>query len=95
MKPATASSSRKSIAKLAEGLGVTFRFGVTIRHLLREGDRVTGVATDAGQLQADATVVALGSYSPKLVAPLGIRLGIYPIKGYSITVPITDAGRRA
>jgi D-amino-acid dehydrogenase len=51
---------------------------------------VTGAATDAGELQADATVVALGSYSPKLVAPLGIRLGIYPIKGYSITVPITD-----
>ena len=80
----------QSIAKLAEGLGVAFRFGVTIRHLLREGDRVTGAATDAGNLQADATVVALGSYSPKLVAPLGIRLGIYPIKGYSITVPITD-----
>lgn len=80
----------QSLAQLAERLGVEFRFGVAIRHLLREGDRVTGAATDAGNLQADAYVVALGSYSPKLVAPLGIRLGIYPIKGYSITVPITD-----
>jgi D-amino-acid dehydrogenase len=80
----------QALARLAEGLGVAFRFGVTVRHLLREGDRVAGVATDAGNLQADAYVVALGSYSPRLVAPLGIRLGIYPIKGYSITVPITD-----
>src|SRR6185369_5100020 len=80
----------QALARIAEGLGVAFRFGVAIRHLLQEGDRVTGVATDAGNLQADAYVVALGSYSPKLVAPLGIRLGIYPIKGYSITVPITD-----
>ena len=80
----------QALARIAEGLGVAFRFGVAIRHLLQEGDRVTGVATDAGNLQADAYIVALGSYSPKLVAPLGIRLGIYPIKGYSITVPITD-----
>jgi len=37
-------------------------------------------------------VVALGSYSPALVRPLGIRLPVYPVKGFSITVPITDAG---
>jgi len=80
----------QALAKLAEGLGVEFRFGVTIQRLMREGDRVTGAVTDAGNLQTDATVVALGSYSPKLTAPLGIRLGIYPIKDYSITVPITD-----
>ena len=80
----------QALAKLAEGLGVEFRFGVTIRRLASEGERLTGVATDVGDLQADAYVVALGSYSPRLVAPLGIRLGIYPIKGYSITVPITD-----
>src|SRR5262245_39996420 len=80
----------QGMARLAEGLGVEFRFGVTIQRLMREGDRVTGAATDAGTMLADATVVALGSYSPKLTAPLGIRLGIYPIKGYSITVPITD-----
>ena len=80
----------QALTKMAEGLGVEFRFGVTIRHLLSEGDRLTGVATDAGNLLADSYVVALGSYSPQLVAPVGIRLGIYPIKGYSITVPITD-----
>jgi D-amino-acid dehydrogenase len=80
----------QALAKLAEGLGVSFRFGTTIQRLARDGDRLAGAETNAGLLQADAYVVALGSYSPRLTAPLGIRLGVYPIKGYSITVPITD-----
>ena len=80
----------QALAKLAEQSGVTFRFGTTIQRLMYDGDRLTGAVTSAGTLQADAYVVALGSYSPKLVAPLGIRLGVYPIKGYSITVPITN-----
>ena len=42
-------------------------------------------------LQADAYVVALGSWSPRLLRPLGISLPVYPVKGYSITVPIIDA----
>ena len=41
-------------------------------------------------LQADASVVALGSWSPRLLRPLGISIPVYPVKGYSITVPITD-----
>jgi D-amino-acid dehydrogenase len=49
------------------------------------------VRTDAGLLQADHYLCALGSYTPLLLAPLGIRLPVYPVKGYSITVPITDA----
>ena len=47
--------------------------------------------TDAGLLQADRYVLALGSYSPLLLRPLGLRIPVYPVKGYSITVPITDA----
>ena len=49
------------------------------------------MATAAGVLQADIYLLALGSYSPLLLRPLGIRLPVYPVKGYSITVPITDA----
>ncbi|MCW0415493.1 D-amino acid dehydrogenase 1 [Xanthomonas sacchari] len=41
--------------------------------------------------RADRYVVALGSYSPGLLAPLGIRLPVYPLKGYSLTLPIRDA----
>ena len=78
------------LAVLAEGLGVTFRYGVRIDRLLTEAGRVTSVSTDQGNIGADAFVCALGSYSPLLLKPLGLSLPVYPIKGYSITVPITD-----
>jgi D-amino-acid dehydrogenase len=81
-------------AKLAEhcaARGVKFRFGTTIDKIVASGGYVTGVATSAGMLTADAYVVALGSYSPVLLRPLGLSLPVYPIKGYSITVPIDDA----
>lgn len=69
---------------------VEFRYGVTIRQIIKDGGRITGVQTDAGFIAADAVVVALGSYSPKLLRPLGIDVPVYPVKGYSITVPIAD-----
>ena len=81
----------EKLAAHAAGRGVTFRFGTTIERLVAEGDRISGVKTSDGMLTADAYVVALGSYSPILLRPLGIRSPVYPIKGYSITVPITDA----
>jgi len=56
-----------------------------------EGDRITGVDTDAGALTADAYVVALGSYSPLMLRSLRIALPVYPVKGYSLTIPIEDA----
>src|SRR6202011_1936052 len=56
-----------------------------------DAKRITGVATSTGVLQADAYVVALGSWSPRLVRPLGISIPVYPVKGYSITVPVADA----
>lgn len=70
--------------------GVTFRFDTRIDKILVEGGRITGVATSAGVLKADAYVVALGSYSPFLLRPLGLSVPVYPVKGYSITVPITN-----
>jgi D-amino-acid dehydrogenase len=79
------------LASHAAGRGVTFKFGTTIERIVAEGGKIAGVATSAGLLTADAYVVALGSHSPKLVRPLGLSLPVYPIKGYSITVPIRDA----
>ena len=75
------------VARLGQTLGVEFRFGVTVRALETRGREISGVATDHGRLEAEAYVLALGSYSPALARPLGIRLPIYPVKGYSITVP--------
>jgi D-amino-acid dehydrogenase len=83
----------QGLARLAAQAGVTFCQGVNIRAVRAEGDRVTGVATDAGDLDADAYVVALGSYSPLLLRPLRIAVPVYPVKGYSLTVPITDAAK--
>ncbi len=89
----------QNIAKMAAALGVTFRFGTSIEGINSAGGKISGVrigtgtksGTSAEMLTADAYLVALGSYSPQLVKPLGIDLPVYPVKGYSITVPIIDA----
>jgi len=78
------------LAALAADAGVRFRYGATIKRLRAEGGRVVGVESSAGVLTADRYVVSLGSYSPAMLWPLGIRLPVYPVKGYSITVPVTD-----
>ncbi|PWE54078.1 D-amino acid dehydrogenase [Metarhizobium album] len=79
-------------AKAAE-LGVRFAYGTEIKGLDVEGGKVRGVVTTRERLTADAVVVALGSYSPLLLKPFGIRLPVYPVKGYSLTIPITDPTR--
>ncbi|MBV1798514.1 D-amino acid dehydrogenase [Siccirubricoccus sp. G192] len=79
------------LAALATAAGVRFRYGVTVQGLEAEGDRITGVVTDQGRLSADSYVVAMGSYSPALLRPLGVKVPVYPVKGYSLTLPVTDA----
>jgi D-amino-acid dehydrogenase len=79
------------LAEMAAALGVSFRWNTRIDALQVGGGAITGVHTDAGLLQADKVVLALGSYSAALLEPVGIRIPVYPVKGYSITVPITDA----
>jgi len=82
-----------ALAALAAENGVIFLYDRTIRRLVEENGRVVRIESDQGNVTADAYVVALGSYSPAMVAPLGICLPVYPVKGYSITVPITDERR--
>jgi D-amino-acid dehydrogenase len=79
------------LAEMAAALGVQFKWNTRIEGLQVGGGAITGVFTDTGLLTADKVVVALGSHSPGLLAPVGIRIPVYPVKGYSITVPITDA----
>lgn len=78
------------LAEQAEQLGVQFRYDTKIKRLNVQGDAVLSVETNRGPEVADAYVVALGSYTPHLVRPHGIRTQIYPVKGYSVTVPIVD-----
>ncbi len=80
------------LAEMAAALGVTFRYGTTIDGLDIDGGAVVGVRTSAGPIKADRYVLALGSFSPILARQVGIDLPIYPVKGYSITAPILDAG---
>jgi D-amino-acid dehydrogenase len=81
------------LAGLAEARGAVFRYGVNVTRLVREGARIVAVETDQGALAADRIVVALGSHSPKWLAPVGVRIPVYPVKGYSITVPVRDASQ--
>ncbi|MEZ5593752.1 MAG: D-amino acid dehydrogenase [Gammaproteobacteria bacterium] len=80
----------QALAAKAEALGVEFRYDTAIEGLLSDGNSIDGVRTSAGIVRGDAYVMALGSYSPLLLRPLGIRIPVYPVKGYSITVPVVD-----
>lgn len=81
------------LAAMAQAAGAQFRFGTTIDGLEHDGSRIRGVRTGNDLVSGDAYVCALGSYSLLLLRPLGIDLPVYPVKGYSITVPIVDATR--
>lgn len=78
------------LAEMATELGVEFSFNQTIESIEYAGDSVNGVWIDGKLETADIYVVALGCFSPQMLAPLGIRAPIYPLKGYSLTVPITN-----
>jgi D-amino-acid dehydrogenase len=82
-----------AIATMAQALGAEFRFNTTLRSLTHDGRGITGVHTDQGSLQADRYLLALGSYSTAMLAPLKLRIPVYPVKGFSITLPITDAAQ--
>jgi len=82
-----------ALAALAETAGVRFIYNVDIRGLRHDGKRIAAVETDQGDYEADVFIGALGSYTPKLVKPLGLDLPVYPVKGYSITVPIINEAR--
>ena len=81
----------QALAARACEFGVQFSFATSVERLVVEGARVAAVSTSAGLLRADAYVVALGSWSPRLLKPLGISIPVYAVKGYSITVPVKYA----
>ncbi len=79
------------LAQRAAALGVDFRYAQAVQGFDGDAQRVRGVRlADGRALHADAVVVALGSYSRDLLGPLHVDLPVYPIKGYSLTVPLRD-----
>lgn len=80
----------RNLADMARELGVEFRLGCTVQSICSSGDRITGVYIDDILETADQYVVALGSYSRALLKQLAIKIPVYPLKGYSLTLPIID-----
>jgi D-amino-acid dehydrogenase len=69
---------------------VTYHFDVEVERLLPWHGRLMGVETSHGVFEADAYVLALGTNAPYLVRPLDIRIPVYPLKGYSLSLPVKD-----
>jgi D-amino-acid dehydrogenase len=97
----------QELARLAEERGVQFRLGSSVRAIRTAAAEVLDVTLEGESLRADAYVVAMGSYSPLLLNPIGLRIPVYPLKGYSVTlrlgpeheavaptVSLTDEGRK-
>ncbi|CAN7238782.1 D-amino acid dehydrogenase [Cupriavidus necator] len=84
------------LAGMAEMLGVKFLYNRSIDSLMTQGDAVTGAVVNGEPMAADLVVVALGSWTTQLVKPFlrGMsNLPVYPLKGFSITVPLNDPSR--
>ena len=71
-------------------LGVKFEFNTNIESIAIKGNKVTSINTNNGVIEADSYSVSLGSYSPILLGKIGIDIPVYPVKGYSITLPILN-----
>ncbi len=71
-------------------MGVKFEFEINIEKINLKNKEISGIETDRGELTSDKYLVTLGSYSPQLLNPIGINIPIYPVKGYSVTLPIVN-----
>lgn len=81
----------QSLKETCEGLGVTFQFNSNIKSLDVQANKIKGVETQLGMQAFDTVLVCLGSYSKELLNACHIDIPVYPVKGYSLTVPISDA----
>ncbi|MDO4997530.1 MAG: D-amino acid dehydrogenase [Neisseria sp.] len=81
----------QKLAALCQENGVKFYFNHAIERLEFEGKRITAVRAGGKRFEADHFVCALGSFSRPALEQLGLKLPVYPVKGYSLTIPITDA----
>jgi len=79
-----------TLAEVCRSEGAEFRYGTKIAGFRTEGDQIRAVETDKNSVSADLFVLSLGSYSPFTARKLGINLPIYPVKGYSVTIPIKN-----
>lgn len=94
----TPSECAADCLKVCQGLqavlaarGVRFLLGTQVQGFVRQGQRIAAVQTNAGTIDAEQFVLALGSHSHLVARTLGLRLPVYPLKGYSITLDTAEA----
>lgn len=75
---------------LSENRDVEFRLDTEVNNIVARNNALQGIDTSRGRLDTNAIVVCMGSWSGKLLRPLGIRTGIYPMRGYSMTLPAVE-----
>ncbi|WP_370511931.1 D-amino acid dehydrogenase [Moraxella sp. VT-16-12] len=80
----------KRLAEHCKTLGVKFLMNKHIEQFTLENGNITGVMVDGERHTADRYVMAMGSYSRAMLLPLGLNIPVYPVKGYSLTIPIVD-----
>lgn len=80
----------KELASMAESLGVKYLFGRHVSRLLHDAERIQGVEFGQDVMSADRYVMAMGCYSRELLKPLKLCVPVYPVKGYSLTIPLSD-----
>ena len=80
----------QKLVEKTKQMGVNYKMNTRILEIRKEKGNITGVKTSAGTKKADAYVVAMGSYSTPVLEKVDVRLPIFPVKGYSLTVAITN-----
>lgn len=82
----------QELAEMEDTSGrVKFHYGTRVQYLHREGNKITGVQTSKGKMEGDIYVMAMGSYSYLHLRDIKINVPMYPMKGYSISVPVGDS----
>lgn len=82
--------TRRLLRWLEDNHRVEVRFKTNITGFELRANAIRSIVTDTGPIEADAFVLAAGAYAPRLTRRLGLRLPIYPVKGYSITIPSAE-----
>ena len=80
----------EELARICAAMGVEFEYNVKISDFRTQDNKVTAVMAGEREYTADKIILCLGAESPRLMKKIGIYLPIYPMKGYSITVPATQ-----
>lgn len=80
----------RSLADIAvREYGLTILTGMPVRQFVVENHKIRAARTPGGLVEGDSFVLSAGSDAPALARLLKINLPIYPLKGYSVTLPAT------